>query len=72
MSTSTGTSNQSNTSLFKHSNSMTKLNQNNLITDDPFIVHPGAISSILHLLPTVPLDEDNHVKFLKFKFKLNK
>lgn len=49
-------------SQMKQSNSMTKLSLiSGVINDDPFIVHPGAISSILHLLPTVPTDEDDHV-----------
>ncbi len=46
----------------KHSNSMNKLSSNSTVIDDPFIVHPGAISSILHLLPTVPLENDDHVR----------
>jgi hypothetical protein len=48
--------------LMKHSNSMNKLSSNSTVIDDPFIVHPGAISSILHLLPTVPLENDDHVR----------
>lgn len=49
-------------SSLKPSNSMTRLSMvNNVFNDDPFIVHPGAISSILHLLPTVPTNEDDHV-----------
>ncbi len=48
-------------SMLKHSNSMNKLNPISCVSEDPFIVHPGAISSILQLLPAVPIDEDDQV-----------
>lgn len=56
--------------LLKQSNSMNKLNQAmSPLPEDPFIVHPGAISSILQLLPTVPTNEDDHVNNLISKLK---
>jgi len=40
--------------------------------DEPFIVHPGAVSSILHLLTTVKSELNEHVShFLSFIFVLD-
>jgi hypothetical protein len=54
-----------NTSL--NSNSIKKSNSfiNNLTNpiDEPLIVHPGAISSILHLLTAVSCDKNEHASF---------
>ncbi len=36
-------------------------NLNNNPIDEPFIIHPGAISSILNLLPTVTSETDKLV-----------
>ena len=35
-------------------------NMNNLI-EEPFIIHPGAVSSILHLLTTISSEKNEHV-----------
>jgi hypothetical protein len=32
--------------------------------EEPFIIHPGAISSILHLLTTISSNENEHVSHI--------
>ena len=60
--------NEHNSHVFKKSNSLNKLNLIKNMSEDPFIVHPGAISSILQLLPAVPTIENDQVDFLPSKF----
>ena len=43
---------------------------NGTFTDEPFIIHPGAISSILHLLPQIASDQNDHVNKLLINFLL--
>ena len=59
-----------NSNTVKKSNSLVMNNMNNLI-EEPFIIHPGAVSSILHLLTTISSEKSEHVTNPSQLIKLN-